>query len=103
MQSRQLTDLIKGLKSKHLESLVPSESKLQNSGKTENFMLRQADQHETNGEWEDYTFTFDEWDYNINNHKGDELIIIVGSMGKNYVNDIYVYNISSIDVMYKYS
>ena len=55
-------------------------------------MLKQVYQHEANGEWDDYTFMFDECDYSHTNPKGDEPIIIGGFMGQNYVNGIYVDN-----------
>lgn len=102
MHSGQLTVLIKGLISKHLESLEHAEAKLKNSRKSEIFKLRRADQLESNDNCGDYIFTFDEWHYNHNNHKWDEPIIIGGFMGNNYVNNIYVDSRSSTNVMYKH-
>lgn len=94
--------MIKGIQSKHLESIALVEQNLKGSGKIEIFMFRQADQQEVNGEWKDYTFIVDKWNYTSNNHKGDEPIIIRGFMCQNYVNDIFIDSGSSIDVMYNH-
>lgn len=50
MQSGQLTDLIKSLRSKHLENIAPTEPKVINARKNEIFKLQNADHDETIGE-----------------------------------------------------
>lgn len=65
-------------------------------------MFRKLEKSKAEYEWHDYTFTIDEWDYSNNSQEGDEPIIIGGFISKNYINDIYVDNGSSINVMYKH-
>lgn len=88
MQVGQLNDLIRGLLSKKLESIAPTEPKINSSGKNDIFMFRQQERPEADQEWDGYRFTFDEWDYINNNQKGDEHVIIGGFIGKKYVIDI---------------
>lgn len=73
-----MTDLIKGLRSKHLESIAYVDPKEKGPKKIKIFVFQQANKHEVNGEWEDYTFTFDKWEYSNKNHKRDEPIKIGG-------------------------
>ncbi|CAI9300669.1 unnamed protein product [Lactuca saligna] len=49
MQSGHHTHLIKGLRSKHLESIAPVEPKVQNARKNKNFMLQHCDRQAPNG------------------------------------------------------
>lgn len=46
IQKGQLTDLIKGLRSKHLEIIAPVEPNIQNTRKSEIFMLQHINQQE---------------------------------------------------------
>lgn len=65
-------------------------------------MFNQQENLEVNQEWDGDKFTFDEWDYSSNDHRGVEPVVIVRFIRKNYVNYIYMDNGSSTNVMYKH-
>lgn len=65
-------------------------------------MLQHSDRQELTTEWENCTFTFDEWDYSHDFHRRHKPIVISGLMGQNHASDIYVDNGICIDVMYKH-
>lgn len=44
--------------------------------------MQHVDRHETIDDLENYTFTFNEWDYRQDHNKGDRLIKIGGLIGK---------------------
>ena len=97
----QLSNLIRGLCAKQRESIGLIETKVKTSGKSDSFFCFVNMNNQTPIKWDGDKFMFNEWDYINNNQKGDELVVIVGFIRRNYVNDIYMDYGCSTCIMYK--